>query len=116
MQARDFFLLYNKLTENCFTNCTDNFFSRNLSQDEVPNSKINNLFFYHKFSTQTFLFQLSCVDRCVNKFSRINQKIMQVYVNVQAQINQRRMENIKQMQATELAQQQINTSTADIIN
>lgn len=37
-------------------------------------------------------FQGSCVDKCVNKFARFNQKMMSVYVEVQTDINAKRMQ------------------------
>lgn len=75
-QFRDFLVLYNKLTELCFKQCTDNFFSREVSQDES-----------------------TCLDRCVIKFSRVNQRIMNAYVEDQTAIQARRMKEIEaQMQ------------------
>lgn len=43
-QYRDFLQLYNKLTELCFTQCVDNLFSRNLSNEEVSNSLTYSVF------------------------------------------------------------------------
>lgn len=61
----------------CFKQCTDNFYSRQLSPEES-----------------------SCLDRCVIKFSRVNQRVMGAYVEDQAAINARRMKEVEeQMQA-----------------
>lgn len=57
-QFRDFLQLYNKLTETCFYHCTDNFFNRNLSQDEVR---------------AIFLTLLRSIDDCEAKFISFSQ-------------------------------------------
>ncbi|XP_055619881.1 mitochondrial import inner membrane translocase subunit Tim10B isoform X2 [Toxorhynchites rutilus septentrionalis] len=82
---KDVLGLYNKVTELCFTSCVDNFFGRDLSQDEVR-----------------------CAERCVGKFINLNQRLMQVYVGVQGEINQRRMVEFEAQQAklAEIQQQQ----------
>ncbi|XP_055696690.1 mitochondrial import inner membrane translocase subunit Tim10B [Lutzomyia longipalpis] len=74
---KDFLLLYNKLTEHCFTKCVDNFYSRTTSADERK-----------------------CVDNCFGKFTNVNQKILGVYVDVQQEINARR---IAEMEANQNA-------------
>ncbi|KAG4078410.1 hypothetical protein HA402_013121 [Bradysia odoriphaga] len=84
---RDFLQLYNKLTETCFQHCTDNFFNRNLSQEET-----------------------NCVDKCVIKFSNVNQKVMGIFVEAQTNINAKRMAELelqlKQQQEAQTALQQ----------
>lgn len=35
LQFKDFLMLYNKLTEMCFNQCTDNFNNRKISDTEV---------------------------------------------------------------------------------
>ena len=42
--------------------------------------------------------QGACVDQCVSKFTNVNQKIMNVYVEVQTEINLRR---VAEMEANE---------------
>lgn len=80
-QFKDFLQLYNKLTEKCFLHCTDNFFTRELSTDES-----------------------NCLDKCVLKFSNVNQRVMNAYVHDQAIINERRMKEMEeQMKANEAA-------------
>lgn len=75
-QFRDFLQLYNKLTELCFQHCADNFFNRDLSPEES-----------------------TCLDRCVNKFSSVNARVMSSYVEMQTEINTRRMKEMEtQMQ------------------
>lgn len=69
---KDFLLLYNKVTELCFTSCVDNFFTRNLGINETE-----------------------CVDKCVTKFARFNQSMMKVYVDVQTDINNRRAQELE---------------------
>ncbi|XP_055312360.1 mitochondrial import inner membrane translocase subunit Tim10B [Sitodiplosis mosellana] len=78
---KDFLQLYNKLTEKCFLHCTDNFFTRELSAEES-----------------------NCLDKCVLKFSNVNQRVMNAYVHDQAIINERRMKEMEeQMKANEAA-------------
>ncbi|XP_055902609.1 mitochondrial import inner membrane translocase subunit Tim10B [Eupeodes corollae] len=69
---KDFLLLYNKVTELCFTSCVDNFFTRNIGINESE-----------------------CVDKCVTKFARFNQSMMSVYVEVQTDINFRRNQELE---------------------
>lgn len=73
---KDFLTLYNQVTELCFKSCVDNFFGRDLSSDEVR-----------------------CTDNCVGKFSNVNQRLMQVYVGYQTDLNQRRMVEFEAQQA-----------------
>ncbi|XP_037952723.1 mitochondrial import inner membrane translocase subunit Tim10B [Teleopsis dalmanni] len=72
---KDFLGLYNKVTELCFTRCVDNLSDRNLSTNEH-----------------------TCVDSCVTKFARFNQKMMNVYIEVQTEINQRRIRELEESQ------------------
>lgn len=87
---KDFLTLYNQVTELCFKSCVDNLFGRDLSSDEIR-----------------------CTDNCVGKFSSVNQRLMQVYVGVQGDINQRRMVEFETQQAKlEEAQKQQETAAA----
>ncbi|XP_017034931.1 mitochondrial import inner membrane translocase subunit Tim10B [Drosophila kikkawai] len=65
---KDFLTLYNKVTEMCFGRCVDNLNERNLASHEDV-----------------------CVDRCVTKFARFNQNMMNFYVEVQTSLNAKRM-------------------------
>lgn len=56
----------------CFVHCVDNFFTRDLSTTES-----------------------NCLDKCVLKFSNVNQRIMSAYVRDQAIINERRMKEME---------------------
>ncbi|KAL5276921.1 TIMM10B family protein [Megaselia abdita] len=69
-------MLYNKITEMCFNQCVDNVFNRDVAEWEG-----------------------SCVDKCVNKFARFNQKMMSVYVEVQTNINAKRMQEAEAVAA-----------------
>lgn len=73
---KDFLGLYNKVTELCFSSCVDNFFARDLTQDEIR-----------------------CAENCVGKFTNTNQRLLQVYMGVQGEINQRRLEEVEAQQA-----------------
>lgn len=65
----------------CFVNCVDNFFTRDLSTTES-----------------------SCLDKCVLKFSNVNQRVMAAYIRDQAIINERRMKEMEdQARANEAA-------------
>lgn len=69
------------MTEMCFVHCADNFFTRQLSTEES-----------------------NCLDRCVLKFSNVNQRVMSAYVHDQAIINERRMKEMEeQAKANEAA-------------
>ncbi|XP_013117134.1 mitochondrial import inner membrane translocase subunit Tim10B [Stomoxys calcitrans] len=89
---KDFLTLYNKVTELCFSRCVDNFNERDLAKHEE-----------------------ACVSRCVNKFALFNQNMMKVYVEVQSEINQRRMQELEEGQKLiQQNQQQTDASTATI--
>lgn len=65
----------------CFVHCVDNFFTRDLSTTES-----------------------NCLDRCVLKFSNVNQRVMAAYIRDQAIINERRMKEMEdQARAQEAA-------------
>lgn len=57
----------------CFLHCTDNFFTRQLTTEES-----------------------NCLDKCVLKFSNVNQRVMAAYVHDQGIINERRMKEMEQ--------------------
>lgn len=67
----------------CFVHCVDNFFTRDLSTTES-----------------------SCLDKCVLKFSNVNQRVMAAYIRDQAVINERRvkeMEDVARLNEAHLA-------------
>lgn len=69
------------MTEMCFQHCADNFFKRELSTEES-----------------------TCLDRCVLKFSNVNQRMMDSYVRDQSLINERRLKEMEeQVRANEAA-------------
>lgn len=89
-QFRDFLQLYNKLTEKCFLHCVDNLFTRSLSE-----------------------YESSCLDKCVIKFSNVNQRVMSTYVREQTLINQRRLKEMEQqMQTINAAQEQSSAASS----
>lgn len=82
------------MTEMCFMHCADNFFTRELSMEES-----------------------TCLDRCVLKFSNVNQRVMTSYVQDQAIINERRMKEMEeQMKANETALAASAVTTAPVEN
>ncbi|KAL0269838.1 UNVERIFIED_CONTAM: hypothetical protein PYX00_007437 [Menopon gallinae] len=76
LQLKDFLLLYNKITESCFVHCVNQLGQRDLTQDEC-----------------------SCVDVCTKKYVNVNNKVMQVYMEVQSQIINRKIEEVNKQQA-----------------
>lgn len=86
-QFKDFLQLYNSITERCFNSCVDNLFSRRVEQNENE-----------------------CVAVCVDKFAKVNQRMMTTYVEVQSAINEKRMKEyeaqLKESQA-QAAQQEV---------
>lgn len=106
-QLKDFLQLYNVITEQCFSSCVDTMMTRKVEIDEVR--KHENLFILiTSLNNENFIFQNSCLLNCVDKFAKVNQRMMGTYVEVQSRINENRMreyeENLKK--AEELAQQQ----------
>lgn len=85
---KDFLTLYNKVTELCFNRCVDNFNERDLAEHEV-----------------------TCVNRCVNKFAQFNQSMMKVYVEVQTDINTKRIKELEGLQQEKQSQE--NTADSD---
>lgn len=61
------------MTEMCFVHCVDNFFTRQISTMES-----------------------NCLDKCVLKFSNVNQRVMAAYIRDQALINERRMKDMEE--------------------
>lgn len=56
----------------CFQHCADNLFNRDLSTDEA-----------------------NCLDKCVKKFSNVNQRVMGAYIAEQTVINERRTKEVE---------------------
>ncbi|XP_011203047.2 mitochondrial import inner membrane translocase subunit Tim10B [Bactrocera dorsalis] len=86
---KDFLTLYNKVTELCFSRCVETLYERELTNAEN-----------------------TCIDRCVTKFARFNQKMMNVYVEVQTDINQKR---IKELETTQKQGDQASTSSSKVV-
>lgn len=78
---QDFLLQYNKMSETCFLHCINTFRQRETTTEERQ-----------------------CVDLCTTKYGRVNQKVITVYVEVQPQIVNKRIEEMNKMQ-TDLASQ-----------
>lgn len=73
---QDFLLQYNKMSETCFLHCINTFRQRETTTEERQ-----------------------CVDLCTTKYGRVNQKIITVYIEVQPQIVNKRIEEMNKMQA-----------------
>lgn len=86
---KDFLLLYNQISENCFKRCMNTFISRDISSDEDI-----------------------CVKKCVEKHVHGNHKMMEIFVEVQPVLMQKRIEEIQQTQAALEEQMQKQESVA----
>ncbi|XP_031841010.1 mitochondrial import inner membrane translocase subunit Tim10 B [Nomia melanderi] len=73
---KDFILLYNQISEACFQRCTNTFMSRNISAEEEV-----------------------CVRKCADKHIRANQKTMEIFMELQPAIVQKRIAEVQQTQA-----------------
>lgn len=59
----------------------------------------------------SIFFQTSCVDKCVIKYSNVNQKVMGIFVEAQTAINAKRMAELElQLKQQEVALQQQNVT------
>ncbi|XP_063233788.1 mitochondrial import inner membrane translocase subunit Tim10 B [Bacillus rossius redtenbacheri] len=73
---KDFLQVYNIMSETCFLRCVSSFDSRDVSEEEAR-----------------------CVSLCTSKYINMNNKMMQVYMEVQPLILNKRMEEMNQLQA-----------------
>ncbi|KAE8628381.1 hypothetical protein XENTR_v10007495 [Xenopus tropicalis] len=64
---RDFLLVYNKMTELCFSRCAKNLNYRSVTMEE------------------------QCLDSCASKFIRSNHRLMGAYVSLMPSVVQRRL-------------------------
>lgn len=74
-QLKDFMEVYNRIAETCFNHCITSFADRKTSDEEA-----------------------TCADRCVKKYIGLNHHLMQVYVEVQPEIVQRRIDEMSKLQ------------------
>ncbi|XP_014224959.1 mitochondrial import inner membrane translocase subunit Tim10 B-like [Trichogramma pretiosum] len=77
---RDFLMIYNKISDTCFTSCANSFMTREVEPDEA-----------------------ACVESCAKKYILTNHRMMKVFIEAQAQIVQRRIEEMNAAQQTEAA-------------
>ncbi|XP_014209619.1 mitochondrial import inner membrane translocase subunit Tim10 B [Copidosoma floridanum] len=78
---KDFLLLYNQISDSCFNRCANSFYTRECEPDEEK-----------------------CVELCTNKFVLMNHRVMKTFMEVQAVIVQKRMEELSAGQAAMEAQ------------
>ncbi|XP_054271958.1 mitochondrial import inner membrane translocase subunit Tim9 [Macrosteles quadrilineatus] len=81
---KDFLLQYNRISESCFLRCINTFGQRDMTFEEI-----------------------NCSDACVQKHTKLNLKVMQVYVEVQPQIVQKRIEEMNKTQQVAAGQEAI---------
>ncbi|XP_046743939.1 mitochondrial import inner membrane translocase subunit Tim10 B-like [Diprion similis] len=80
---KDFLLLYNQISDTCFRRCTNTFNSRDMDVDEE-----------------------ACINNCAQKHINANHRIMEVYMEVQPLLVNKRIEEMNAAQAAAVAQQQ----------
>ncbi|KAK2165231.1 hypothetical protein LSH36_53g06073 [Paralvinella palmiformis] len=86
---KDILLTYNKITEECFSRCTSNFNSRELTDLEK-----------------------SCVDGCCFKHVNSNQRMMVSFMQIQSNKQKQMMEEVEKQQGN-IKQQTNNDSLID---
>lgn len=74
--TRDFLLIYNRISSNCFNRCITNFHQRPLDDLEG-----------------------GCIDRCTKKHMNVNNAVMFTYAEMQPQIIQKKIEEAEKQQA-----------------
>ncbi|KAJ9593972.1 hypothetical protein L9F63_014613 [Diploptera punctata] len=72
---KDFLQLFNVIAESCFLRCVHTFHTRGLTEEEAV-----------------------CVSRCTNKHVKVNNKIMEIYMEVQPLIVNKRIEEMNALQ------------------
>ncbi|XP_003742815.1 mitochondrial import inner membrane translocase subunit Tim10B [Galendromus occidentalis] len=72
---RDFLTIYNKMSEQCFAHCVNDLGQRQLTESEEV-----------------------CVDKCVNKNIKLNHRMMEIYMKLQPEINQKRLQEQEALQ------------------
>ena len=75
--------MYNRITEICFSACVDNLSTRKCTNEESQ-----------------------CVDNCFRKFSNVNQRLLSIYVEQQAEVNKRRANELAELEKAALLKQQ----------
>ncbi|XP_068122562.1 mitochondrial import inner membrane translocase subunit Tim10 B [Hyperolius riggenbachi] len=87
---RDFLMVYNKMTEMCFTRCAKNLNYRTLTMDEEK-----------------------CLDSCASKLIRSNHRLMGAYVRLMPAVVTRRMEDMEKQSRELEASAQANVEVAN---
>ncbi|PSN38950.1 hypothetical protein C0J52_08938 [Blattella germanica] len=72
---KDFLLLFNVISESCFRRCVYTLTGRGLTDEEAR-----------------------CVSECANKHVKVNNKLMEIYMEVQPLIAQKRIDEMQAMQ------------------
>ncbi|XP_066596330.1 mitochondrial import inner membrane translocase subunit Tim10 B-like [Prorops nasuta] len=88
---KDFLLLYNQITENCFRRCTNTFNTRDITEEEDL-----------------------CVKNCANKHINANHKIMEIFTEVQPIMVQRRINDMNSTQAAVPKQESIEQQQVEV--
>ncbi|XP_053988774.1 mitochondrial import inner membrane translocase subunit Tim10 B-like [Hylaeus volcanicus] len=73
---KDFILLYNQISETCFKRCMNTLFSREISVDEDV-----------------------CLSKCLEKHINGNHKMMEIFMEIQPILVQKRIEEVQKAQA-----------------
>ncbi|KAM8975649.1 mitochondrial import inner membrane translocase subunit Tim10 B [Pelodytes ibericus] len=88
---RDFLLVYNKMTEQCFTRCVQNLNYRYVTMEEEQ-----------------------CMDSCASKLIRSNHRLMSAYVGLMPAVVQRRMAELESQSKEVEITPGIPVSSADV--
>ncbi|XP_015598243.1 mitochondrial import inner membrane translocase subunit Tim10 B-like [Cephus cinctus] len=80
---KDFLLLYNQISDTCFRRCANTFNSRDISPDEE-----------------------FCINNCAQKHINANHRVMEVFMEVQPTLVNKRIEEMNAAQALIDAQQE----------
>nr|CAD7411368.1 unnamed protein product [Timema poppensis] len=107
-QFKDFLQVYNIMSEVCFSRCVSTLSNRDISADEVCclqklYSGEESLYRTRILLDRSILAQ--CVSLCTDKYVNMNNKLMQVYMEVQPIIMNKRMEEMSKLQESQQAAQ-----------
>jgi len=90
MQLKDFLLLYNKISEECFKKCVYNMTQRHLDSDEQ-----------------------TCINSCTQKHVNVNHKTMELFSEINPVFQQRKMEEHQAEYAKLQASKEANSQPAN---
>ncbi|XP_014282362.1 mitochondrial import inner membrane translocase subunit Tim10 B [Halyomorpha halys] len=90
-QVKDFLGVFNRISETCFNTCVNTFVDRTTTDEEIQ-----------------------CLDRCVTKYLGLNHKLMEVYVEIQPEIIQRRMNELSSLNNQASNEEEVKTNEVPV--